>query len=380
MSTAVRRTAATARRAPALRRLLLVPGGFALLAGLDAALTLAGLPAPVDSLGAQGTTLADLHGPLMVIGFLGTVIALERAVAARTGWAYLAPGLLGAGAIAIAALPDPLLGCLLMLQGAALLVVVYAALWRRNRDPTVGVEALGGVALCAAALMLLRVPVAATVPLLVAFIVATIAAERVELARLAMPAGAGARLVALAAPLVAFAAASLLWPAVAGRLVGVTLALLTAWLVRHDVARRTVHATALPRFAAVALLTGYAWLALAALWLVAGGAPGEGTAYDIVVHATFLGFAMSMVMAHAPVILPAVLGVRLPYRPVMYAPLVLLHLGLVERLLVGHLPGAAGAWAIGAATNVAALLLFVAVALGVAIHAHHSHQTEGTRP
>ena len=179
---------------------------------------------------------------------------------------------------------------------------------------------------------------------------------------------------------VAFAAASLLWPAVAGRLVGVTLALLTAWLVRHDVARRTVHATALPRFAAVALLTGYAWLALAALWLVAGGAPGEGTAYDIVVHATFLGFAMSMVMAHAPVILPAVLGVRLPYRPVMYAPLVLLHLGLVERLLVGHLPGAAGAWAIGAATNVAALLLFVAVALGVAIHAHHSHQTEGTRP
>lgn len=392
MSTAVSRATATGRREPAVRRLLLVPGGCALLAGLDAALTLAGLPAPVNvtaSLGDHGTSLADLHGPLMVIGFLGTVIALERAVAARASWAYLAPGLLGAGAIAVATLPDPLLGRLLMLQGAALLVVVYGALWRRNNDLTVGVEALGGVALAAAALMLLRVPVAATLPLLLAFVVATIAAERVELARLAMPAGAGARLLALSAPLVACAAASLLWPAVAGRLVGLTLAVLTAWLVRHDVARRTVHATGLPRFAAVALLAGYAWLALAAVTLVASGAPGEGTsyditayditAYDIVVHATFLGFAMSMVMAHAPVILPAVLGVRLPYRPVMYAPLALLHLGLVARLLVGHLPGAAGAWAIGAATNVAALLFFVVVAAGVAIHAHLSRPT-GTRP
>ena len=37
--------------------------------------------------------------------------------------------------------------------------------------------------------------------------------------------------------------------------------------------------------------------------------------YDIVVHATFLGFAMSMVLAHAPVILPAVLRFNESHAP-----------------------------------------------------------------
>ena len=40
-----------------------------------------------------------------------------------------------------------------------------------------------------------------------------------------------------------------------------------------------------------------------------------GPAYDAVVHAVFLGFTLSMIMAHAPVILPAVLRRPLPYRP-----------------------------------------------------------------
>ena len=55
--------------------LLLVPGGLALVSGLDAGLTLAGVPAPVGS-----TRLAALHGPLMVLGFLGTVISLLLAL------------------------------------------------------------------------------------------------------------------------------------------------------------------------------------------------------------------------------------------------------------------------------------------------------------
>jgi hypothetical protein len=38
-----------------------------------------------------------------------------------------------------------------------------------------------------------------------------------------------------------------------------------------------------------------------------------GARCDAVIHAAFLGFAMSMVMAHAPVIPPAVLRRPLPY-------------------------------------------------------------------
>ena len=61
---------------------LLVPGGLALLAGLDAALLRLGLGAPVAD-----DRWADVHGPLMVLGFVGTLVALERAVAARRAWA-----------------------------------------------------------------------------------------------------------------------------------------------------------------------------------------------------------------------------------------------------------------------------------------------------
>lgn len=351
-------------RAPRWAPLLLVPGGLALLAGLDAALTLAGVPAPAGS-----PRLALLHGPLMVLGFLGTVIALERAVALRAAWGLLAPGMLGAGALALVVLPDPLLGRLLMVQGLVLLVVVYGALGRRNGDPLVGVQALGAVLAACAALLLTRLEVAAVVPLLVAFVVLTIAAERVELARLAMPTGAHRALTAFAAVLTGTALAALLWPSLGGRAQGVVLVALTLWLLQHDVARRLVRSTGLPRFAAAALLLGYGWLLVAGLGLAVLGSPDPTTAgYDVVVHATFLGFAMSMILAHAPVILPAVLRARLPYSTLMWAPLAALHTSLLARV-VTVLRDASDGWQVALVANVAAVLLFLLVTVGTAVAA-----------
>lgn len=357
-------TAVTPSRAPRWAPLLIVPAGTAMLAGLDAALTLAGLPTPAGS-----PRLAVLHGPLMVLGFLGTLIALERAVALRTAWALLAPALLGTGALALVLLPEPLLGRLLLVQGMLLLVVVYAALWRRNGDLLVGVQALAAVLAAAAALLLTRLEVSAVMPLLVGFVVLTIGAERVELARLAMPADAQRTLTALAVALSCAALLAVLWPVTGGRLLGVVLTVLTAWLVRHDVARRLVRTDGLPRFAAAALLLGYAWLAVAGLGLALLGSPTRSAAgYDVVVHATFLGFAMSMILAHAPVILPAVLRVRLPYRTVMWVPLVLLHVTLLGRVLTAA-RGATAGWEAALVGNVAAVLLFVAVAVVTAVTA-----------
>ncbi|GAA1186045.1 hypothetical protein GCM10009584_30170 [Ornithinimicrobium humiphilum] len=351
-------------RAPRWAPLLLVPGGLALLAGLDAALTLAGVPAPAGS-----PRLALLHGPLMVLGFLGTVIALERAVALRAAWGLLAPGMLGAGALALVVLPDPLLGRLLMVQGLVLLVVVYGALGRRNGDPLVGVQALGAVLAACAALLLTRLEVAAVVPLLVAFVVLTIAAERVELARLAMPTGAHRALTAFAAVLTGTALAALLWPSLGGRAQGVVLVALTLWLLQHDVARRLVRSTGLPRFAAAALLLGYGWLLVAGLGLAVLGSPDPTTAgYDVVVHATFLGFAMSMILAHAPVILPAVLRARLPYSTPMWVPLAALHTSLLARV-VTVLRDASDGWQVALVANVAAVLLFLLVTVGTAVAA-----------
>ena len=39
------------------------------------------------------------HGPLMIVGFLGALIALERAVALEKMWTYIAPIAMAAGGI-----------------------------------------------------------------------------------------------------------------------------------------------------------------------------------------------------------------------------------------------------------------------------------------
>ena len=62
--------------------------------------------------------------------------------------------------------------------------------------------------------------------------------------------------------------------------------------------------------------------------------PWPGTpAYDAALHALLLGFVFSMVFGHAPIILPAVLRVALPYHRSFYVPLQLLHASVALRLL-----------------------------------------------
>lgn len=339
----------------------LLLGGLSLLAGLDAALLRSGLAAPVRT-----DRLPEIHGILMVLGFLGTLIAQERAVALRQPWGYLAPATLGVGALALLSPAPLLLGQLLLVDGCLLLIAVYAGLWQRAHDHVVLVQLVAAVAACCAAVLWLRIGVDQLLGWLVVFIVLTIAAERVELARLTLPRIAPLVLLALAAALLGTAVLSLLWPGIGARLLGLTLLVGTLWLARHDIARRTVRASGLPRFSAVALLLGYGWLAVAGLiWLV-GGPPTTRAAYDTVVHAVFLGFAMSMVLAHAPIILPAVLRVRLPYRPVLWLPLVLLHTALVLRVGVGNGMDQYWLWQLGAIGTVLALLLLPLIAGGIA--------------
>ena len=344
------------------RAVFLVPAGLAMLAGLNAALLLVGVAAPVRS-----ERLGDLHGMLMVGGFLGTLIAMERAVALRHPLGYLAPGLLGLGALALISPAPVQLGQLLLVDGGIAFVAVYAALWRRNHDDVVVVELLGAVHLTVAALLWLRVDIPWLMPWLVGFLVLTICAERVELARLAMPTTGGRTLVLHAAALTVALVLTLVSAEAGARATGLVIASLVVWLVRHDVARRTIRTTGLPRFSAGALLGGYAWLLLAAITWVLAGAQTEGALYDVVIHAVMLGFALSMVMAHAPIILPAVLKRPLPYRPVMWIPLVLMHMGLAVRIFAGDFAGLRTLWQIGSVTNIVALLLFFAIAAGSSI-------------
>jgi hypothetical protein len=376
-STAAASATDAARRAGARRAVLLLPAGLALLAGLDAALMLLGLPTVV-----RADRLPQVHGVLMVLGFVGTLVALERAVALGRGWGYLSPGFLGAGGLLLIS-PAPLrFGKLSLVLGTAVLLALYVRFWRRQPGPALLAQAAGAVTGLGAALLWLGgLDVPRLLPWLASFLILTIAGERLELARVALLAPRTEQtFLACAGAVVAATVATLLWPAAGTLLLAVALLALVAWLVTYDVARRMLRAKGLPRFSAACLLTGYAWLGLAgALWLVDGPIT-DGSRYDAVVHSVFLGFVISMIMAHAPVILPAVLRRPLPYHPAFAVPAWLLHLSLALRVLVGDLRESTLAWRTGGVLNIVAVLLFVVTAATLSVTAGAARRRPRPQP
>ncbi|MGB2571662.1 hypothetical protein ACPFP2_24900 [Micromonospora citrea] len=341
---------------------VLAAGAFALVTGLYAALLLLGLPVP-----APDVPLEQVHGPLMVLGFVGTLVALERAVALGARWALLAPACSGAGGLALVLTGPSLPARLLLMAASVLLLMVYRQLWRRQPAPALLAQATGALAWYAATLLWLAgFGVPEIVPWLATFVVATIAGERLELAHLSLPRHGERWFLAALAALTVGVTATALWPSVGAHLFGVGLLAVVAWLLVNDVARHTVRATGLPRYVAVGLLTGYVWLGLAGLLWAGAGPVTDGPRYDATLHLVFLGFTMSMIFVHAPVILPAVLRRPLPYRPWLYAPLALLHATLAVRVLVGDALGVPAVWRWAGLGNVLAVLGFVGCAVAAA--------------
>jgi hypothetical protein len=341
---------------PAQRLPLLLLGFVALLVGTGAGLARLGWAMPTLAAGA-----AALHGPLMICGFFGVVISLERAVAIARIWAYAAPLAAGLGTLALLGRLSQLAPWCYVAGGMVLSAAAIDVL-RRQRAMFTLTMALGALAwLAGSTRWALGWPVHEVVPWWLAFLVLTIAGERLELSRLLPPSPVAARVFAALLVLCIAGLAGdthgMRWGA---SLFAATLLGLAAWLVRHDIARRTVRGKELTRFIAVALLSGYFWLAVAgALALAAGGFhPGHAT-YDAALHAVLLGFVFSMVFGHAPIIVPAVLRVQLPYHPLFYAPLALLHLSLLVRLS-GDVSGQAGWLRTGGALNALALAAFIA--------------------
>lgn len=303
---------------------------------------------------------ADLHGLLMVLGFLGTVIALERAVAHGRRWGYLGPVL---SSTAVLALPfsRPVGGTLLTAAGMVVLATYVSLLHRSGREPHLTIMAIGAVAWIAATVLWLAGagPIRIT-PLLAAFLVLTIVGERLELSRLSLPSDDSRRRFLLAvAVFVVGAAIAPFWRPVGLTIGGIGMLGQVVWLGRYDLARRTVRRPGLPRFAAVCLLSGYVWMAVSGLLWTAMGFGATGLLlHDALVHSLFLGFVLSMVMGHAPIIVPAVLRVPLRFIRSAYVPLVLLHVSVTVRI-VADLAGSLRWREVALHGNVTALVLFV---------------------
>lgn len=343
----------------------LIPGGISLLLGLNAALILLGVWAPLSF-----ARVAALHAPLMVFGFVGTFIVLERAVAARRVWGYSSPLLFGVGSLSLLSELPELVGKSMIALGFVALLGVYVVIRRRLPAAAIDIQILGAVSgLTAVILWLAQAPISAIVPGMAVFLILTIAGERLELARVSPALDARAENLGLGASLllVIMAAIAPMWPLAGYPLLGGALAVLIVWLFRYDVATRLINTTGLPRYMAICLLAGYVWLLVpTGIWIVVGMVD-SGPAYDAALHAIFLGFVISMIMAHAPVILPAVLRKPLPYRWFLYLPVALMHASLALRLLGGDAWSSMWALHWGGALGVIAILLFVVLAITTAI-------------
>jgi len=334
-------------------RLPLLIMGFASLAfGVLAGLARLGWGVPLPA-----AQLVLLHGPLMVSGFLGTVIGLERAVALGRRWAYAAPLLTGLGGLSILLGFPAYLGATAIALGSAVLLTGTVMIMLRQRELFMLTMALGSVSWLAGNLLWLTgTSVSGVVALWINFLVLTIAGERLELSRFLPPTPGAKRIFAVI--LAVLLAGGFFSTTGAGIIMyGLGLFGLALWLLRQDIARRTVKERGLTRFIAVCLLSGYAWLAIGSLVLLAGGGL-TGATYDAVLHAILFGFVFSMVFGHAPIIFPAVVRVRMPYHWTFYLPLLVLHLSLLMRLLGAALmrPELHN---LGGLLNAVALVLFI---------------------
>ena len=340
---------------PAARLPLLVLGMLSLLGGV-----LAGLARLDWAMPAPAANAAGWHGPLMISAFLGTVISLERAVALARGWAYLAPAAAGIGGVALLAGAPLLLTQVLAAAAAAILVAASAHVLQRLVAPFTVILAVAALCwLVGNAVWLAGWALHLAVPWWLAFLVLTIAGERLELNRfLPTPRAAQRLFFAIVGAILAGALTSLGEEDAGLALFAAGLLALALWLLRYDIARRNARQPGLTGFIAHCLLAGYAWLALAGLLGLAGGfLPGHPWR-DATLHAVGLGFVFSMIFGHAPIIFPAVMRVRIPWHPAFYLPLLVLHASLALRLF-GSLDGQFALLSQGGMINAIALLLFI---------------------
>lgn len=291
-----------------MRYLLMITAIASLAIGIWAGLSRLGIAA-------GGPALA--HGPLMVSGFLGTLISIERAVGLGRKWTFSAPFLSALGAIFLL-LGLPYWKVLFILSSFMLVAATILTIKIQPEIHSFIMSAGAGFWLTGNILSYLGKP---AVFWWLGFPILTILGERLLLSRLRAPSRTAVTIFSLSVLLYFYTSAAVI--------------VMVIWLLRYDVAVKTIKNPGLPKFAAICILSGYFWLFVHGVLTLTNGS------LDARLHSIWLGFMMPMIFGHAPIILPAVTGIGIPFSRWAYIPLVLLHISLAMRLFIPSmfLPG-----------------------------------------
>lgn len=344
-----------------IQQICLLTGILILFIGLYAGLLRLNLPLPGN--------LAVFHGPLMVCGFLGVLIGLERAARHGGLWSFLVPVSAAGGAL-----------CLWFAQISWALycwlfsVILHVFVFLRIHWPLQGAThslSLSGLWAWFSALIFWfggqSIRLVSLVLLL--FPVLTILAERWPMA-LRGPCAfiLSNRLGHVLAVVFGFLIwVIFLWPTYdlpwrfSGLLfMGTGLSILISlWKQQTS----SSHGSWEGYFKG-GLFLSYGWFILGGAWLFfyAQSALLEDPFYDVLIHSVGIGFILGNIFAYFPRVLTTLSGLELPFRTIFFFPLGLLHMGLGLRVL-GKMGGTPWLWQLGGSLNVLAVLAFMGVVI-----------------
>ena len=275
---------------------------------------------------------AASHGLLMVGGFMGGVITLERMITMKQKWWLIFPGVAALSVIV------GLLGysqAMILCQSMASMgmTLFYFHHLRNDQSGFWYILLLGALSWFIGNInFLITNTIPLSLPWWIGFILFTILGERLELTRF-LPVSKAKLKVLYVLLGVSFISLALPLHGVGHWLYICSLGGLIAWFSLNDMARKSIKKPGYSRYLGTGILTGYGWLAIHLLAFLFF--KDQPLGYDLFIHTFFLGFGFSMIWAHAPMILPAVLKLpNRPYHPVLWIMWSIFQVSLLARILV----------------------------------------------
>ncbi|MBZ0204325.1 MAG: hypothetical protein K8I03_15025 [Ignavibacteria bacterium] len=272
------------------------------------------------------------HGAIMTGSFIGTLICLERSISFPNRLALIVP-LVNALSIIFFLAGMSKTAYFFLLLGSAGLTAIYFFIYVKHKNMYLLIMMTGALCYFIGNAILLRSSFyPASVMWWVAFLLFTITGERLELSRFIMSKNALKKQLVLIALLVLFTVGIVLpFHSAGGYMIGLSLIGTSLWLLKYDMARHSLKKPGVSFYSGLLLTTGYFWLMVTGIFMAYGSY--FGLLYDASLHVFFLGFVFSMIFAHAPVILPAVLKIKIdPFGRSLYIWYFLLNFSLLLRV------------------------------------------------
>ena len=270
------------------------------------------------------------HGAIMVGGFLGTLIALEKIIPLKKPALFAIP-LISAFSVVLFILNQPFFATCLLILASMGLIFVFLHYLKMERSLIYVLMAAGAVQWLIGNVMLLTkqfYPMA--FPWWLGFILFIILSERLELMKF-LPVSESKKNLFLVFLILFVVGVLISFHGIGNIIAGISLIGISLWLMRNDLIGITIRKNDLPKFIAISLLAGYTALLLVGILFVTSS--NEWLAYDAIVHVFFIGFVFSMIFAHGPIILPGVLGSSIkPFHKILYVWLFLLHSSWLLRI------------------------------------------------